>query len=67
MEEKQSKSDSFVQFFKDTSVEPKEVNPILETKNSALVKQNDKMFKLFARPNITMDDMRQVDSVDAYI
>ena len=35
MEEKQSKSDNFVQFFKDTSVEPKEINPILEAKNSA--------------------------------
>ncbi len=28
-------------------------NPILESKNSALVKQSDKMFKLFSRPNIT--------------
>ena len=67
MEEKQSKSDSFVQFFKDTSVEPKEINPILEKKNSAQVKQKDKMFKLFARPQISMEDMRKVASVNAYI
>jgi len=67
MEEKQSKSDSFVQFFKDTSVEPKEINPILEKKNSAQVKQKDKMFKLFARPQISMADMRKVASVNAYI
>ena len=67
MEEKQSKSDSFVQFFKDTSVEPREINPILEKKNSAQVKQKDKMFKLFARPQISMADMRKVASVNAYI
>ncbi|MEO1030797.1 MAG: tRNA uridine-5-carboxymethylaminomethyl(34) synthesis enzyme MnmG [Bacteroidota bacterium] len=67
MEEKQSKSDAFVQFFKDTSVKPEEINPILESKNSAKVKQQDKMFKLYARPNITIDDMRKVGVVDQYI
>ena len=67
MEEKQSKASNFVQFFKDTSVTPDEINPILESKNSAKVKQQDKMFKLYARPNITIEDMRKVASVDAYI
>lgn len=67
MEEKQSKSDAFVQFFKDTSVKPDEINPILEAKNSAKVKQQDKMFKLYARPNITIDDMQKVASVSAYM
>uniref|UniRef100_UPI002609ADF8 tRNA uridine-5-carboxymethylaminomethyl(34) synthesis enzyme MnmG n=1 Tax=uncultured Winogradskyella sp. TaxID=395353 RepID=UPI002609ADF8 len=67
MEEKQSKSNAFVQFFKDTSVKPDEINPVLESKNSAKVKQQDKMFKLYARPNITIDDMRKVESVQSYI
>lgn len=67
MEEKQSQSNAFVQFFKDTSVKPEEINPVLDNKNSALVKQQDKMFKIFARPNITMTDMRQVSSVDSYV
>ncbi len=67
MEEKQSKSDAFVQFFKDTSVKPDEINPVLESKNSAKVKQQDKMFKLYARPNITIEDMRKVQAVDEYI
>ena len=67
MEEKQSKSDTFVQFFKDTSVKPEDINPILESKNSAKVKQQDKMFKLYARPNITIEDMRKIEAVDNYI
>ncbi|WP_179333978.1 tRNA uridine-5-carboxymethylaminomethyl(34) synthesis enzyme MnmG [Winogradskyella costae] len=67
MEEKESKSDAFVQFFRETSVTPDEANPILESKNSAPVKQQDKMFKLYARPNITIDDVRQFESVEQYI
>ncbi|MEM6516055.1 MAG: tRNA uridine-5-carboxymethylaminomethyl(34) synthesis enzyme MnmG [Bacteroidota bacterium] len=67
MEEKQSQSENFVQFFRDTSVKPEEINPILESKNSATVKQQDKMFKIFARPNITTEDMRKVTAVENYI
>ncbi|WP_430467107.1 tRNA uridine-5-carboxymethylaminomethyl(34) synthesis enzyme MnmG [Winogradskyella ouciana] len=67
MEEKQSKSNAFVQFFKDTSVKPDEINPVLESKDSAKVKQQDKMFKLYARPNISIEDMRKVEAVDNYI
>ncbi|MEN8885298.1 MAG: FAD-dependent oxidoreductase, partial [Winogradskyella sp.] len=67
MEEKQSKSNAFVQFFKDTSVKPEEANPVLELKDSAPVKQQDKMFKLFARPNITIDDVRKFDAVERFI
>ncbi|WP_418508804.1 tRNA uridine-5-carboxymethylaminomethyl(34) synthesis enzyme MnmG [Corallibacter sp.] len=67
MEEKQSKAENFVSFFKDTSVKPEEINPVLESKDSSLMKQSDKMFKIFARPNITIDDMRKVSSVETYI
>ncbi|MCL4146610.1 UNVERIFIED_CONTAM: hypothetical protein GTU68_059070, partial [Idotea baltica] len=55
MEEKHDQAEKFVQFFKNT------------TKNSATVKQQDKMFKLFSRPNITIDDVRQFEAVENYI
>ncbi|MEM7186028.1 MAG: tRNA uridine-5-carboxymethylaminomethyl(34) synthesis enzyme MnmG [Bacteroidota bacterium] len=67
MEKKKAQSENFVQFFKDTSVQPQVINPILESKNSSPVKQSDKMFKMFSRPNITMEDMRSIDSVSSYI
>ncbi|WP_055444131.1 tRNA uridine-5-carboxymethylaminomethyl(34) synthesis enzyme MnmG [Lacinutrix himadriensis] len=67
MEEKFSASDKFVQFFKDTSVTTSEANPVLEAKDSAPIKQQGKMHKLFARPNITIDDMRKMESVEGYI
>ncbi|MFC4722848.1 tRNA uridine-5-carboxymethylaminomethyl(34) synthesis enzyme MnmG [Geojedonia litorea] len=67
MEEKQSKSDSFVEFFKETSVTPEEINPILEGNDSAPVNQSGKLFKIFSRPNISMDDVRKVVAVETYI
>lgn len=67
MEEKESKSDDFVQFFKETSYSPQVMNPILEEKNSALVSQSDKLFKVFSRPNITLVDMRKIPKVEEYI
>ncbi len=67
MEKKQKQSKDFVAFFKQTSIRPEVINPILENKNSALVKQSDKLFKVFSRPNITMKDMRSIDFVSEYI
>src|SRR5690606_18916479 len=51
MEEKHDAAEKFVQFFADTSVKPEDANPILEAKESSLIKQSDKMFKIFSRPN----------------
>ena len=67
MEKKKEQSINFVKFFKDTSVVPEVINPILESKNSAVVKQSDKIFKSFSRPNITMDDMSTIKEVADYI
>ncbi|WP_445733409.1 tRNA uridine-5-carboxymethylaminomethyl(34) synthesis enzyme MnmG [Mariniflexile sp.] len=67
MEQKHEEAEKFVNFFADTSVKPEDANPVLEAKDSALVKQSDKMFKLFSRPNITIEDMRKFDLVEAYI
>ena len=67
MEEKKEKSFAFVEFLKDTSVAPEEANAVLEEKKSALVKQSDKIFKIFSRPNITMDDVRNFSGVNEFI
>jgi tRNA uridine 5-carboxymethylaminomethyl modification enzyme len=67
MEQKHNEAEKFVAFFAATSVKPEEANPVLEAKDSSLIKQSDKMFKIFSRPNITIDDMRKLDAVEAYI
>ena len=67
MEDKLSKSENFVQFFKDTSVHPDEANPVLEKKNSSPMSQPDKMFKVFSRPQIDLDDFKSFEKVAEYI
>ncbi|MDB4302891.1 tRNA uridine-5-carboxymethylaminomethyl(34) synthesis enzyme MnmG [bacterium] len=67
MEEKKQKSEAFVDFFKESSVTPEVINPILEEKDSAIVKQSDKLFKPLSRPNITMKDLQKIDFVTSYI
>ena len=67
MEEKKQKSEAFVDFFKQSSVAPELINPILQAKDSATVKQSDKLFKPLSRPNITMQDMQKIDFVSSYI
>ncbi|SDW20825.1 tRNA uridine-5-carboxymethylaminomethyl(34) synthesis enzyme MnmG [Aequorivita viscosa] len=67
MENKKNKSVGFVNFFKETSVSPEEINQIFERRNSALVSQSDKMFKFFSRPEVTMEDMKTIPSVADYI
>lgn len=67
MEEKKEKSFGFVNFLKETSVVPEFSNTVLESKDSALMKQSDKIFKIFSRPNITMEDVKTFPGVTEYI
>ncbi|WP_037318241.1 tRNA uridine-5-carboxymethylaminomethyl(34) synthesis enzyme MnmG [Salegentibacter sp. Hel_I_6] len=67
MEEKKKKSSDFVNFFKNKSVSHEDANPILEANNSSLMKQSDKIFKIFSRPNIAMKDVRKFPGVEEYI
>jgi tRNA uridine 5-carboxymethylaminomethyl modification enzyme len=67
MEYKFEESEKMVAFFKETSVSVAEVNPILESKETALVNQSDKMFKIFSRPQIGLEDVLKFDKVKAYL
>ena len=67
MEYKLEESEKMVAFFRETSVSFAEVNPILEAKESAIVTQSDKMFKIFSRPQIDLEDMMKIEKVKAYV
>ena len=67
MEEKLNKSEAFVQFFKDTSVKPADANPILEEKGSSPMNQPDKMFKVFSRPQLELDDFMKFKQFRNYV
>ena len=67
MEHKLKESEKMVAFFKETSVSVAEANPILESKDTALITQGDKMFKVFSRPQIDLEDIMKFDKVAAYV
>jgi tRNA uridine 5-carboxymethylaminomethyl modification enzyme len=67
MEQKFSQSEAMVAFFKETSIKPEEANPILEAKGSAPMSQPDKMFKVFSRPQLDLEDFRKFKKVAVYI
>jgi tRNA uridine 5-carboxymethylaminomethyl modification enzyme len=67
MEYKQDASDKFVTFFKETSVRADVANPILEAKGSSPMTQGDKMFKVFSRPQIDLEDILKFEAVSNYI
>lgn len=67
MEHKFNASEKMVNFFKETSLTVAETNPILAAKESAPITQSDKMFKVFSRPQIDLDDILKFEKVAAYV
>lgn len=67
MEKKREQSEDLVRFFEETSILPEEVNGILEERGSSPMRQSDKMFKVFSRPQIHLGDMKKFKKVAAYI
>lgn len=67
MEYKFGQAAKMVTFFKETSITPEEANPVLEQKQCSLMTQSDKMFKVFSRPQIELEDIILFDKVKDYI
>ncbi|OOB83487.1 tRNA uridine-5-carboxymethylaminomethyl(34) synthesis enzyme MnmG [Flavobacterium columnare] len=67
MEYKFNEAEKMVAFFRETSVSIKEANPVLEAKLSSPITQGDKMFKIFSRPQIEMEDMMKFEKVKDYV
>ena len=67
VELKLSQTQALVSFFKTQSFNVDELNCLLERKESAIVKQPDKLSKIFSRPNITRHDMMSIGVVSSYI
>ena len=63
---KKEETHSFVSFFKKTSVKPEEINPVLIKKGSSQITQSVKLFKIFSRPNLSLQDMMQIKAVKEF-
>jgi len=60
VEEKISNSDDIVKYLKATSIEPAQVNMMLEGLATAPIPQNFKLFQLLTRPQVSISDLRKV-------
>jgi tRNA uridine 5-carboxymethylaminomethyl modification enzyme len=67
MEEKFNASDSLVNYFKTNSIDPSEVNPLLENVGASPMPHSDKMFKVFSRPQLNFEDIQNFEQVRNYI
>lgn len=67
VENKKEQSRKLVEFFRKTSFDPEEINPILASVGSREVKQSDKLFKAFSRPKVQMAHMLQLPAVLNYV
>ena len=64
---KNNQTRSFIDFITNLSVTPDEINPILINKDSAPIHQSMKMRKIYARPNITSEDLLSLKKPKEYV
>ena len=67
VEHKAAQTKELVLFLKTESYQPDEINPILERKESAPVKQSDKLSKILSRPRMSRQDLATLPSVKNYL
>ncbi len=65
--QKQLNTREFLGFLKETSVEPNDVNPILEQLGTAPIDQKRKLDALLLRPQISIHDLVELDDVARYV
>ena len=64
---KNKQTNSFIDFITKLSVTPEEINPVLNKKQSAVINQSMKLKKIYARPNITSDDILSLEKPSTYV
>ena len=60
MESAQERANGLIDFLRKTSIQPDQINPILNSNDTAVVKQSTKLAKILSRPQLTMNDLTSV-------
>ena len=63
METKHKKATEMVSFFRENSIQPEEINPVIETRNGTPLKQSFKMDTVLKRPEVHLTDFLEIDRV----
>lgn len=62
----QHQADSLIRFMKKTSIQPQDINPILQDNETAVIKQSTKIAKILTRPQLKMEDLLQLEPINHY-
>lgn len=67
VEKKELQTESTINFFKTQSYFPAQINPILMQRESAPVKQSDKLSKILARPKLRREDLADLPALKTFL
>ncbi|MDG1968683.1 MAG: tRNA uridine-5-carboxymethylaminomethyl(34) synthesis enzyme MnmG [Flavobacteriaceae bacterium] len=67
VEKKELQTESTINFFKTQSYLPAQINPILMQRESAPVKQSDKLSKILARPKLRREDLADLPALTTFL
>ena len=57
LQKKETETEELIKFLEKQSVDPKDINPVLEKKGSSILKQKVKIKTVLSRPHITITDL----------
>lgn len=67
VEEKKKKTQKLIKFLQEISVSKEVMNPILKKKGLAPIKQSMKLYKVAARPQLSLSDFKSVEALEAFL
>jgi tRNA uridine 5-carboxymethylaminomethyl modification enzyme len=67
VKKKELQTESTINFFKTQSYLPAQINPILMQRESAPVKQSDKLSKILARPKLRREDLADLPALKTFL
>ena len=67
MEEKFDKAEKFINSFEENSVQPKEINDVIEEREGTPLKQPNKMIAVISRPELKLADFTKLPRVKEFV
>ena len=67
LEKKELETAALIKFLSIQSIDPKDINPVLEKLESAVLKQKVKIKAVLSRPHITLTDLLVCEELDVYL
>ena len=67
LQKKEEETESLIKFLEKQSIDPNDINPILEKKGSSILKQKVKIKTILSRPHITINDLLVCKELKEYL